>query len=80
MPATTPGKRGVDLLKGPPQPELDAAIAAIGKAFGRDYGNGRSTVIDTFDWRGYRIQVIHRTPKYGGHEGHGHVGVRNGDS
>ena len=70
------GFRGLDLLVGPPSPRLDAAAAAIGDAFGRDYGNGKQPIIDTFNWNGYRIQVIWRTPAYGGHMGHVHIGAR----
>jgi len=70
------GKRGVDLLWGPPSPELDKAAVAVGRAFGRSYGTGRSTIIDTFNWNGYRIQIIWRTPMYGGHLGHIHVGAK----
>ena len=70
------GKQGTNLLSGPPSPELDRGIVAIGKAFGRNYGDGRGTVIDTFYWRGFRVQIIYRTPAYGDHRGHIHVGVR----
>lgn len=76
MAARDIGKRGVDLIHGPPSPELDRATVAIGKAFGRDYGDGRGAVIDTFAWRGFRVQVIYRTSAYGGHLGHQHLGVR----
>lgn len=70
------GHRGIDLLVGPPSRTLDEAVVAIGKCFGRDYGDGRQTIIDTFTWNGFRIQIIWRTPKYGGHMGHIHIGVR----
>lgn len=70
------GVRGIDLLEGPPSPLLDRGAAAIGQVFGRDYGNGTSTIIDTFQWNGYRVQIIWRTPLYGGHNGHIHAGVR----
>jgi hypothetical protein len=69
------GVRGINLLTGPPSGKLDQAVVAIGEQFGRDYGNGNKTIIDTFEWRGYRIQIIWRTPKYGGHMGHIHIGV-----
>lgn len=67
---------GINALTGPPSPKLDAAAAALGRYFGRDYGNGRQTIIDTFTWHGYRVQIIWRTPLYGGHMGHIHIGVR----
>lgn len=70
------GVRGIDLLVGPPSPRLDRAVAAIGEAFGRDYGDGHQTIIDTFIWKGWRVQIIWRTPLYGGHMGHIHIGVR----
>lgn len=71
--------RGVDALVGPPQPELDKACVAIGKAFGRNYGTGKTGAFqnaDTFTWHGFRIQIIWRTPQWGGHMGHIHVGAR----
>lgn len=68
--------RGIDALKGPPSAKLDAGVVAIGKALGRDYGNGTRTIIDTFQWKGYRVQIIWRTPLYGGHMGHIHIGAR----
>lgn len=67
---------GINALTGPPSPKLDAAAAAIGKSFGRNYGDGKRTIIDTFSWNGYRVQIIWRTPLYGGHMGHIHIGVR----
>ena len=70
------GYQGRDLLTGPPAPELDHAVVAIGKAFGRDYGDGKHSIVDTFYWRGYRVQIIWRTPAFGGHMGHIHVGVK----
>jgi hypothetical protein len=68
--------QGVNALTGPPSPKLDAAVVAIGQMFGRDYGDGKRTIIDTFHWRGYRVQILWRTPLYGGHMGHIHIGVR----
>lgn len=74
------GVRGIDLLVGPPSHKLDKAIIALGEVFDRDYGNGKHRVVDTFHWRGYRIQIIWRTPEYGGHMGHIHIGaMRLGD-
>jgi hypothetical protein len=70
------GKRGVNLISGPPSRELDRAVVAIGRQFGRDYGDGARVIIDTFPWRGFRVQIIWRTPRYGGHRGHIHIGVR----
>lgn len=68
--------RGIDALRGPPSPKLDRAVVAIGKQFGRNYGNGRRVIIDTFRWKGYRVQIIWRTPLYGDHRGHIHIGVK----
>ncbi len=74
------GVRGRNLLTGPPSRRLDKAVVAIGHAFGRPgYGNGRSGPYqdaDTFVWKGYRIQIIWRTPKWGGHMGHIHIGAK----
>jgi len=69
-------KKGVDAINGPPSPELDKACVAIGQAFGRTYKLGQTVDADTFNFNGYRIQIIWRTPKYGGHMGHVHVGAR----
>lgn len=71
-------KSGTNVFTGPPSAELDRAVVAIGKAFGRNYGTGRSGAFqnaDTFIWRGYRVQIIWRTPRWGGHNGHIHIGV-----
>ncbi len=74
------GVRGRNLLTGPPSRRLDKAVVAIGRAFDRPgYGNGRSGPYqdaDTFVWKGYRIQIIWRTPKWGGHMGHIHIGAK----
>lgn len=67
---------GIDAIAGPPSPLLDEACVEIGKAFGRTYSKGQVVDADTFTWHGYRIQIIWRTPKYGGHMGHIHVGAR----
>lgn len=69
------GVAGVDALLGPPPPQLDAAIGPLGAFFGRSYVGGVE-VIDTFEWRGYRVQFIWRTPLYGGHLGHIHIGIK----
>lgn len=69
------GVPGVDALRGPPPAQLDQAIVAVGQFFGRTYRGGE-TVVDTFNWQGFRVQVIWRTPAYGGHLGHIHVGMR----
>lgn len=66
--------KGVDAIKGPPMPELDRAIVAIGAALGRNYKPG-VTIVDTFTYKGYRVQIIWRTPAYGGHLGHIHAGA-----
>ena len=74
--------RGIDALVGPPSPKLDRACVALGEAFGRpNYGNGTSGPFqgaDTFQWKGYRVQIIWRTPAWGGHMGHIHIGCRLG--
>jgi hypothetical protein len=67
------GHQGTNALTGPPTHDLDMAAVAIGEAFGRKYKLG-TTVIDTFHWRGYRVQVLWRTPQFGGHMGHIHIG------
>jgi hypothetical protein len=69
-------KKGVDAINGPPSEELDKASVAIGAAFGRSYKAGQVIDADSFNWHGFRIQIIWRTPKYGGHMGHIHVGAR----
>lgn len=69
------GVQGVDAINGPPPAALDHAIVAIGAMFGKRYRGGVA-VVDTFNWQGFRIQVIWRTPAYGGHRGHIHVGAR----
>lgn len=68
-------KHGVDAINGPPSKELDEASVAIGKAFGRHYKAGQVIDADTFQWGHYQVQIIWRTPKYGGHMGHVHVGA-----
>lgn len=68
------GIPGINLLTGPPSPKLDAAVVEIGRAFGKSYSKGQ-TIIDTFHWHGYQVQIIWRTTKYGGHMGHIHIGV-----
>jgi hypothetical protein len=70
--------RGINALKGPPSPLLDDAAVAIGAAFGKQYAHGRVIAADNFDWHGYRVQIIWRTPKYGGHMGHIHIGACRG--
>lgn len=76
------GVRGVDMLHGPPPKQLDRAVVALGRAFGRDYGNGTSGAFqnaDNIQYRGFRIQIIWRTPEWGGHMGHIHFGVRSNE-
>lgn len=65
-----------NLLTGPPTDDLDRACVAVGAAFGRTYTLGQVVDADTFVWNSFRIQIIWRTPKYGGHMGHIHVGAR----
>lgn len=67
--------RGVNCLWGPPPAALDEAAVAIGKYFGRTYALGAVVDSDRFAWHGYRIEIIWRTPKYGGHLGHIHIGA-----
>lgn len=64
---------GIDALKGPPSSWLDSAVVAIGRAVGRGFKPG-VPVIDTWHVDGWRLQVIWRTTKYGGHMGHIHCG------
>ncbi len=71
--------KGIDCLTGPPSPKLDKAIVDIGKALGRDYGSGTSGPFqsaDNIQFKGYRVQVIWRTTKWGGHMGHIHIGAK----
>ncbi len=69
---------GIDCIHGPPPAALNAAVVAIGKALGRDYGDGAHRIVDTFEFKGYRVQIIWHTPEYGGHLGHIHIGARKG--
>jgi hypothetical protein len=69
------GHRGTNALTGPPTRDLDKACVAIGQAFGRSYHLGATVDADTFHWHGFQVQIIWRTPKYGGHMGHVHVGA-----
>ena len=62
-----------DALVGPPHPDLDDAAVVIGEVLDRNYRLGE-TIIDTWHVDGWRLQVIWRTPKYGGHMGHIHCG------
>lgn len=74
--------KGIDALVGPPSPRLDKGCVALGKEFGRrGYGSGRNGPFqgaDTFQWKGYRVQIIWRTTRWGGHMGHIHIGVKRG--
>ncbi len=67
--------RGIHARFGPPSPLLDAAVVEIGKYFGRNYAYGSVIDADNFAWKGYRVQIIWRTPKYYGHMGHIHIGA-----
>lgn len=67
--------KNVNALTGPPHRNLDIACKHICDAFNRPYNLG-STIIDSFNWHGYRIQIIWRTPLYGGHMGHIHIGAK----
>ena len=73
--------KGIDALVGPPSTKLDRAVVQIGKAFNRDYGNGKTFFekhggIDQFEFGDFRVQIIWRTPKWGGHLGHIHIGIK----
>lgn len=70
--------REINCLSGPSSIKLSRAVVAIGKNFGRNYGSGRQRIVDTFGWKGYRVQIIWFTPEYGDHRGHIHIGVRKG--
>ena len=70
--------REINCIKGPRSIKLSRSVVAIGKEFGRNYGSGRQRIVDTFGWKGYRVQIIWFTPEYGGHDGHIHIGVRKG--
>lgn len=72
--------REIDCIRGPRSIKLSRSVVAIGKEFGRNYGSGRQRIVDTFGWKGYRVQIIWFTPEYGGHDGHIHIGVRKGDA
>jgi hypothetical protein len=65
----------VNALTGPPTPEMDAAVEEIAKAFGQ-HVNGKQRIVLTWHWNGFRLQLIYRTPEYGGHMGHIHFGAR----
>lgn len=69
------GQSGVDAHVGPPTRALDQASVVVGQLFGRHYTAGQR-IIDTFHWQGFRVQIIWRTPLYGGHMGHIHIGVK----
>lgn len=64
-----------DGITGPPTTEMDAAVEAIASAFGQRV-NGKHRIVLTWNWHGYRLQLIYRTPEYGGHMGHIHFGAR----
>lgn len=68
--------KGIDAITGPPSPKLDKAVIAIGKAFHHPFKGGVTIDAVNFQYKGFRIQVIWRTKKYGGHMGHIHVGAR----
>lgn len=69
------GKKGVDLIVGPPSAELDDACQAIVEALGGKYQKG-TRIVQNFHHKGFRVQIIWRTPEYGGHMGHIHCGAR----
>lgn len=54
-------------------PEQEAALRDIMEGFGQHY-RSRGPIIITFKWGKLRMEIIYRTPKYGDHRGHIHVG------
>jgi hypothetical protein len=68
------GVQGIDLNAGPPSPKLDRACKAICDALGRRYSPGQS-IIDNFNVGNLAVEIIWRTPAYGGHMGHVHIGA-----
>jgi hypothetical protein len=58
-----------------PTEALDAAVAAVSRAFGRSH-TGKAAVVDTFTWQGWRVQLLYRTHVGGNHFNHLHVGCR----
>lgn len=73
------GYDSVNALTGPPPKALDRAMVRIAEALDRKYTPGQTVIWTMSNWKstGIRIQVIWRTPLYGGHMGHIHVGARN---
>lgn len=74
----SPNKAATDLSntgnKGPSS-EQDAAVEEIAAAFGKRV-NGKTAFVKSWNYEGFRIQLIHRTPAYGDHRGHIHAGFK----
>lgn len=58
-----------------PTPEMDAAVEEIARSFGQRV-NGKKSVVKTFNYQGFRVQLLYRTNTGGNHFNHIHVGVR----
>jgi hypothetical protein len=68
--------QGVDGLRGPPHPNLDKAVVKIGRAFGKDFGNGKHPIVENgFEFRGFTVEIFWRTDNPKNHLGHIHVGI-----
>ena len=57
-----------------PSKEQEAAVRDILRGFGKTYPR-RGPIIKTFNWGNLRVEIIYRTPAYGDHRGHIHVGA-----
>jgi hypothetical protein len=75
MAARDIGVVGIDLISGPPHPKLDRACKAIVEKLGGKYEPG-TRIVENFQLKGYRVQIIWHTPDYGGHMGHIHAGAK----
>jgi hypothetical protein len=58
-----------------PTKEMDAAAEAIGNAFGKRV-NGKSSIVTSWNYNGYRLQLLYRTYTGGNHFNHVHFGAR----
>ena len=54
--------------------EQEAALKEIMEGFGRKYRK-RGPITDSFKWGDLDVEIIYRTPAYGDHRGHIHVGA-----
>jgi hypothetical protein len=64
---------GVNALTGPWNSDLDTAAKAVAETFGQRY-QPTGGVIEGFDYKGFRCDLLYRTPANGGHLGHVHIG------